>query len=155
MKKSEIEAQKKLGEGMAKLAGALEKFQDPVLWQKLLSDAITRSSLGLPLVITPQSPVPGETAAAEGEALRPVGIESVAITLSDEERVKIAGQVYEAVQPQLAEFNDFVQQALAEMPADRLKRIADKIEAGEKVTIKRRQGCVFLAAGDEESYLGL
>ena len=154
MKKSEIEAQKKLGEGMAKLAAALEKFQDPVLWQKLLSDAITRSSLGLPLMI-PQSPVPGETAAAEGGALRPVGIESVAITLSDEERVKIAGQVYEAVQPQLAEFNVFVQQALAEMPADRLKRIADKIEAGEKVTIKRRQGCVFIAAGDVESYLGL
>ncbi|MBA7558453.1 hypothetical protein ES708_00056 [subsurface metagenome] len=154
MKKSEIEATQKLGEGMAKLATALEKFQDPVLWQKLLGDAITRGSLGLPVII-PQALGPGETAAAEGEALRPVGIESVAITLSDEERAKIAGQVYEAVQPQLAEFNVFVQQALAEMPADRLKRIADKIEAGEKVTIKRRQGCVFIAAGDVESYLGL
>ncbi|MBA7534677.1 hypothetical protein ES705_26926 [subsurface metagenome] len=41
------------------------------------------------------------------------------------------------------------------MPADRLKRIADKIAAGETPTIKRRHGCVFIAAGGEESYLGL
>ena len=154
MKKAEIEATQKLAEAMAKLAGTLENFQDPVLWQKIFSDVITRSAMGLPLMM-PQAFDTGATAAVEGEALRPVRIEGVTVALSVEEREKLAGQVYEAVQPQLAEFSEFMKQALAEMPPDRLKRIADKIAAGEKPTIQRRQGCVFIAAGGEESYLRL
>ena len=74
-----------LSEAMSKLADRLEKFQDPILWQKLIQYAMRVGALPpLPQPITATGP-------------SPVRIEAVTISLSDEEREKLAGQVYEAV----------------------------------------------------------
>lgn len=131
-----------LASAMSKLAENLEKFQDPVLWQKRISDAIQAIPSLAPLY-------------APRTALPAAAIEAVTVRLSDEERSKLAGQIYKAVKPQLKEFNKFVQQSLQDMPPHRLKELAEKIEQGEKPAIKRRHGCIFIAAGDTEIYLGL
>ena len=133
-----------LAEAMSKLADRLEKFQDPILWQKLIQYAMRVGALPpLPQPITATGP-------------SPVRIEAVTISLSDEERRKLADQVYEAVQPHLSEFNDFVKESLKEMPPARLKALADKIEGGAKPQLRRRQGCVFMELeSGEEFYLGL
>ncbi len=137
----------KLADAMSKLATSLEKFQDPILWQKAISDAI-QTIPQLTRFLPPIAEVPA------GEL--PVGrVEEVSVSLSDEERTRLANEVYEAVKPQLKEFTQFVQESLKEMPAHRLKELAEKIEAGEKPEIKRRRGCIFICAGDTEIYLGL
>jgi len=147
--KKEVEAQLKLAEAMARLADRLEKFQDPVLWQKTISDA-TRTMPGFERLLQPAQPVVlGELPSGRVEGV------SVSVSLSDEEKEKLANKVYEAVKPQLQEFNQFVQDSLKEMPAHRLRDLAEKIEAGEKPEIKRRHGCVFIVAGDTEVYLGM
>lgn len=136
----------KLADAMSKLATSLEKFQDPILWQKVMSDAV--QTMPAFTQFLPPTPTPvGELPAGR--------IEGVSVSLSDEERGRVAAQVYEAVKPQLQEFNEFVQDSLKEMPAHRLKELAEKIEAGEKPQIKRRHGCIFICAGDTEIYLGL
>lgn len=147
MSKKEVEAQLKLAEAMAKLADRLEKFQDPVFWQKTLSDAAQMLPGATRILPPPIEALPIPSAGVEGI--------SVSVTLSDEERNRLASAVYEAVQPQLSEFNQFVQDSLKEMPAHRLKKLAEKIEAGEKPEIKRRRGCVFITVGDTEAYLGM
>ena len=136
----------KLAEAMNRLADNLEKFQDPILWQKTISDAartIPELTRFFPAAPTPAGELPAGR------------IEEVAVSLSEEERSKFANQVYDAVKPQLQEFNQFVQESLKEMPMHRLKELAEKIEAGEKPQIKRRHGCIFICAGDTEIYLGL
>jgi len=154
MDKQEIEATTKLAEAMSKLGDKLDKFQDPVWWQKILSDAVRQiPALAPPGPMMMARPV---LTAGPGE-LTPgaVSVEGVTISLSDDEREKLVNQVNEAIQPQLTEFSQFVKQSLLEMPEHRLKKIAEKVAAGEKPTIKRRHGCIFIAAGDEEFYLGL
>ena len=132
----------KLAEAMSKLADRLADFQDPVLWQKVIQDALRTGAL------------PAQV--AEAAALPPVRIEAVTVSLSDEEREKLAAQVHEAVQPQLAEFNEFVKESLKEIPPARLKELAEKIEAGAKPQLRRRRGCIFLELDSgEEFYLGL
>ena len=138
------EAMAKLAEAMTKLADRLEKFQDPVLWQKIFRDAV---STGLMPPIQPLAlPV----------AL-PVGrVESVNVSLSDEERTKLIEKLHEMIQPQITEFNDFVKKSLEEMPPGQLRDLAKKIETGEKPSLKRRHGCVFLSFDSgEDFYLGL
>jgi len=143
-KKDDNEAKLALAEAMSKLADRLEKFQDPILWQKLIQDAMRVGAL-------PPLPQPGIAA-----GYSPVIVEAVTISLSDEERKKLAGQVYKAVQPHLSEFNDFVKESLKEMPPARLKALADKIEGGAKPRLLRRQGCVFVELDSGEGfYLGL
>jgi hypothetical protein len=146
MNKKEIAATEKLASALDKLADHMERFVDPVVWQKVLSDA-----MGLiPSLAQIGQPV------RPGLAVTPLlGIEGVTIKLSDEEREKLANQVYEAIKPQLSEFNDFVQKSLLDMPAHRLKKIAEKIAAGGKPSLGRERGCVFIEAGDEKVYLGL
>lgn len=137
----------KLADAMSKLAGSLEKFQDPILWQKVISDAIQT----LPQLTRFLPPI-AEVPAGELPAGR---VEKVSVSLSDEERTRLAAQVHEAIKPQLQEFSEFVQQSLKEMPVNRLKELAEKIERGEKAEIKRRHGCIFIVVGDTEIYLGL
>jgi len=153
MDKQEIEATTKLAEAMTKLADRLEKFQDPVFWQKMLSDAVRQiPALGPPGPVMTARPV---LVGGPGEPERGVSVEGITISLSDDEREKLVNQVNEAIQPQLTEFSEFVKQSLLEMPAHRLKKIAEKVAAGEKPTLRRRSGCIFITAGDEEIYLGL
>ena len=136
-----------LAEAMSKLADHLEKSQDPVIWQKVMSDAM-QTVPELSRFFPPVAQLPA------GEL--PVGrVEVVSVSLSDEERSRLASQVYEAVKPELQGFNEFVQQSLEEMPPYRLKQLAQKIEGGEKPKIERRHGCIFICAGDTEIYLGL
>ncbi|MBA7550110.1 hypothetical protein ES705_42616 [subsurface metagenome] len=137
----------KLAAAMSKLADSLEKFQDPILWQKVINDAI-QAVPQLARFLPPTAELPA------GEL--PSGrVEEVLVSLSDEERARLVTQVHEAIKPQLQEFSEFVQQSLKEMPVHRLKELAEKIERGEKAEIKRRHGCIFIAVGDTEIYLGL
>lgn len=155
MNKQEIEATTKLAEAMSKLADRLEKFQDPVFWQKVWSDAIGQiPGLAPPSPVLIGRPVPlppGEAPVQSGA----IAVEGITISLSDDERQKLVNQVNEAIQPQLAELSQFVKDSLQDMPAHRLKRLAEKVAAGEKPTLKRRHGCVYIAVADEEMYLGL
>jgi len=146
MRKDEIELQTKLAEAMTKLADRLEKFQDPVVWQKVLTSAVEampslRGTIPTPIQDLRVTP-----------AVRVVG---VSISFSEEERAKLVEQVHISIQPQLAEFNTFVKQALRDMPPDRLQRIAKEIEAGKLPVLKQRHGCIFIEAGDEDAYLPL
>ena len=129
----------KLAIAMNKLADRIEKFQDPVLWQKVLSDAVRVMPMFQQTEIQ----------------LLPQQIEGGSVRLSDDERTKLVELVNQAIQPQLFEFCTFVKQSLQDMPLHRLKRIADKIAAGESPKLEKRQGCVFIKVGDDEAYLGL
>ena len=139
------EATQKLAEAMSKLATALEKFQDPMLWQRVISDAMRVGFL--PPRAFPTPLVQGELPGGRVEAMQ--------LSLTDEERVRLAQQVYQTLQPRLAEFNTFVKNALKEMPAARLKDLAEKIERGVVPSLSRRGGCVFVSVDGEDFYLGL
>ena len=147
--KQEIDAQVQLANAMNRMASALESLQDPVLWQKTIANAfLDHPQLGdllQPQIATIQATLPGR-----------VGAVSVEINLTDDERVRLASTVYEAIQPQLRIFEQFVQDSLQDMPANRLKRLAEQIEAGAVPKLARRKGCVFveLDTGYEE-YLGM
>ena len=146
------EAEIKLAEAMGRLAEALEKFQDPLIWQKVFRTAV-ESGLAFP-----QLPRPGIVGELPGATtvVPPVTVTGVTVTLSDEERERIVTRVYEAVQPQLAEFNTFVKESLVEMPPTRLKLLAMSLEKGEKLELARRRGCVYIREeSGEEHYLGL
>lgn len=142
--------EEKLAEAMNNLATRLENFQDPVLWQKVISDAAGMMRVpGLP-VATPITELP------QAQPTQITGIvDSISFKLSDEEREKLVNQIHEAVQPEITAFNEFVREALKDMPAHRLKAIGDKVAAGETPKIKRRRDCVFIDAGGTEAYLGL
>jgi len=145
MNKKQLESQEKLAEAMSKLAGAIERFQDPVWIQKTFADAFQQMA-GIEL-----------TAPVVARAL-PAGItlQGIIVTLSEEQRQELSQKIYEALSPQLQEFNQFVKDSLSEMPPGRLKELAERVERGEKPTIKRRRGCVFVETdGGYESYLGL
>jgi len=97
----------KLADAMNHLADRLEKFQDPVYWQKLLSDAAQQIPSIAPQVAIQAVP-------------RSIRVEEMVISLSEEERVRLANQVFESLQPQLEEFQGFLKDSLTEMPAYRL-----------------------------------
>lgn len=140
----EMEAQIELAKAMNRLAEGIEKFTDPVYIQKMVGDAM-QSLAGTPLA--PQI----------AQAL-PVGVrlESITISLSDDEREKMAESVYKALIPQLKEFGDYVHESLKELPAHRLKELATQIEAGAKPKIQRRHGCIFVVLDSGyESHLPL
>jgi len=137
----ENKSMEKLAGAMEKLANSLEKCQDPILWQRIIQDALRTGALP-PQVVEPLIAAPTQ-------------IEAVTVRLSDEDRDKMADKVYEAVKPQLAEFNEFVKASLQEMPVGRLRDLAKQIEEGRKPELARRQGCVFITTGDDDFYLGL
>ena len=139
------EAASKLADSMSKLADTLERFQDPVLWQKAMKTALD-TGLTLPLVQALPGPTPSATLMLA---------DSAKIHLSDVDREQLATRVYDALKPQLEELKECVAKALKEMPSTQLRSLAEKIEAGEMPEIKRRRGCVYVAAGGEEYYLGL
>lgn len=150
MEKESNESMEKLAGAMGKLAETLEKFQDPILWQKVFQDAV---SIGVfPQTVVQQLQVGPPQVGPPAEAVR---IQRIEISLSDEERENLATKIHEAIQPQLAEFNEFLRDSLKEMPPHRLKQLAAKVEEGAKPALARRRGCVFIIAGDDEFYLGL
>jgi len=145
MPKEDREAQKQLAEAMTNLADAIKRFQDPVWIQKTFADAFQQMA-GIPL-----------TAPTVARAL-PLGVtvEAIIVKLTDEQKEQLSQKVYEALNPQLQEFNQFVKASLTEMPPHRLKELAERIDKGEKPELKRRRGCVFIETdGGYEAYLGL
>jgi len=136
------ESMEKLAGAMEKLATSIEKWQDPVLWQKIIQDALRTGALP-PHVVAPLIATP------------PPQIEAVTVRLSDEDRNKMADKVYEAIKPHLVEFNEFVKTSLQEMPLGRLKDLAKQIEEGKVAKLERRQGCVYITTGVDDFYLGL
>lgn len=141
---SDKKATEKLAKAMNNLADTLQRFQDPVLWQRTLTDAFQSPGF--------RALLPGLSVGAPGAQPQ---IESVTVILSDKDRAKMADQVYKAVKPQVAEFSKFLKESLKEMPPHRLKELAAKIEAGHTPKIERRRGCVFLTCDGLEAYLGL
>lgn len=143
-KKEEIEAQRSLAAAMNRLAERIEGFQDPVWIQRVMGDAFRGMAAieGMQNLLAPVLP-PGVT------------IESVRVTLSDEDREKLSEKVYQALQPQLEEFDHFVRESLEEMPPHRLKTLAEAIEKGAKPKLARRRGCIYIEMDGLETYLGL
>lgn len=143
--KEEQKSQLELAKAMNRLAEGLEKIFDPIYFQKTIGDAMQ---------LMAQVEL---TAPAVARVLPPgVTLEAITVRLSDEEREKMTQKIYEALQPQMQEFDNFVKTSLAELPPHRLKEIAEKIEGGAKPSLKRRRGCIFIEMDDGyESYLGL
>lgn len=139
----ENKSMEKLAGAMEKLATCLENWQDPVKWQKIIQDAL-RTGILPAAAVRPLLPIPVASQ-----------IEDITVKLSDEDRDKMADKVYEAVKPQLAEFNEFVKISLQEMPVGRLKDLAKQIEEGKKPKLERRRGCVYITTGNDDFYLGL
>jgi hypothetical protein len=155
MNKKEIEATNRLAAALDKLADRLEKFTDPLTWQKTLSDAVRM----MPFMSAPVArlrQLQGGPVAIPSVGFTPTTDPLlVSVNLSEEERTLMVEKINTAIQPQLAEFTGFVRQSLVDMPAHRLKKIADKVDAGVTPQLERRKGCVFIKADGEESYLGL
>lgn len=136
--KEEIEAQLALASAMRKLAETIESATDPIRWQKMITNAI------FSLAPLPQPEIQQALARALPGGEATVRAISVSVSLSDEEREHLAGVVFEALKPQLEEFAKFTETALKDMPAHRLKEIAEKIEAGAKPKLRRERGCVYI-----------
>lgn len=138
MKKEEIEAQLALASAMKTLAETIERATDPIMWQKMITDAI------FSLAPLPQPGLQQALAQALPGGETTVQAISVSVSLSDEERERLAGVVFEALKPQLEEFAKFTEIALKDMPPHRLKEIAEKVEAGMKPKLRRERGCVYI-----------
>lgn len=136
--KEEIEAQLALASAMKNLAETIERATDPVRWQKMVTDAI------FTLAPLPQPEIQQAFARALPGGETTVQAISVSVSLSDEERERLAAVVFEALKPQLEEFYKFTETALKDMPAHRLKEIAEKVEAGAKPKLRRERGCVYI-----------
>ena len=136
--KEEIEAQLALASAMKNLAEKIEKATDPIRWQKMITDAMF--SLAAPS----QPEIQQALARALPGGETTLQTISVSVSLSDEERERLAGVVFEALKPQLEEFAKFTETALKDMPSHRLKEIAEKIEAGAKPKLRRERGCVYI-----------
>lgn len=136
--KQELEAQLALASAMRKLAETIESVTDPIRWQKVIADAM------FTLVPLPQPEIQQALARVVPGGEATVRAIAVTVSLSDEEREHLAGVVFEALKPQLEEFTKFTETALKDMPAHRLKEIAEKIEAGAKPKLRRERGCVYI-----------
>ena len=141
MAKAELE----LAKAMNRLADSLDVFQDPLWWQKTVG-------AGLQTMLN----TPGMESTFQRSLPPGVRVESLVISLSDEEREKMSQKIYEALKPQIKEFDGYVKESLAELPSHRLRELAEKIDKGLHPTIQRRRGCIFLALEDgTEAHLGL
>jgi hypothetical protein len=131
-----------LAKAMSRLADSLDKFQDPLWWQKAVGASL-QTTLQYPQI-------------REALPTLPFSLSQVIVTLSEEERQDLASKVYEKLKPQLTEFNGFVKASLVDLPPNRLKELAQRIESGEKLQLKRRRGCVYVSTdGGGEVYLNL
>jgi len=165
--------EEKLAEAMVRLADKMEEIMDPLVWQRIFANAL-QSGLLMTLP-TPPTPLPGVAGMIVGA--------TVQVQLSDEERENLAARLHEALQPQVAEFNEFVKESLKEMPPSRLKAAIEQLvaefnefvkeslkempparlkaaieqlEQGKQPQLRRRRGCIFLDFGnDNEFYLPL
>ena len=151
MSKKEVEAQLALAASMNKLAETIDQATDPIRWQKMITDAI----FGLTPLPHPELHAALARVLPGGEAA--VQAISVTMSLTDEERERMAGVVFEALKPQLEDLTKFTEIALKDMPAHRLKDLAEKIEAGAKPKLRRERGCVFVDIEGESvgTYLNL
>ena len=136
---------------MNKLAETIESATDPIRWQKMVTDAL----FGLVPIQHPELQQALARAIPGGEAA--VHAISVTVSLTDEERERLAGIVFEALKPQLVELASFTEKALKDMPEHRLKALAEKIEAGAKPKLRRERGCVYVEIEGETigTYLNL
>ena len=150
-KKEEIEAQLALASAMKTLAETIERATDPIRWQKMVTDAI------FTLAPFPQPQIREALAQALPGGETTVQAIAVSVSLSNEERERLAGVVFEALKPELEEFSKFTERALMDMPPHRLKEIAEKIEAGLKPKLRRERGCVYIDIEGETigTYLNL
>lgn len=148
------DAEIKLAEAMNNLADKLSKFQDPIIWQKILNDAM-RVGWIPPVNEPPTLRQPIGTPLDEVPVSVSYLVTRSELHLSNEDRDKLVMDIYDKVKPQMEDLHDFVKQSLHEMPAGRLKQLKEKIDQGENAKLSRRYGCIYLELDSEEIYLGL
>ena len=163
-KQAEAEAQLRLAEAMNRVADKLERAMDPVRWQKIISDAVGMgvlpSHILMPRAIQtvpgpqgePETALPSQTGGMIVGQLQEI---SAQVSLSPEDREKLATRVIEAVKPQLEEFGTFVKEAVRDMPVLRLRQMAAELDKGKVPQLKRRSDCVFLAFEGEPGDAGI
>ncbi len=151
MKKEEIEAQLALASAMKNLAETIGRATDPIRWQKMIADAM------FTLAPLPQPEIQEALARVLPGGAATVRTISMTVSLSDEERERLAGVVFDSLKPQLADFAQFTEAALKDMPPHRLKSLAEKIEAGAKPKLRRERGCIYVDLEGEPigTYLNL
>ena len=148
-KKKEAQAQADLAKAMNRLADNLERVLDPLWWQRTVGQTF-QTMLEVPAIAAMAEPV--MTGQAVPRTVRP----AVILTLTPEERENMSQMVYEALVPQLHEFQGFVRQSLEDLPGHRLKELAAQIEGGETPKLEKRRGCIYVVFDNGcEQYLSL
>jgi hypothetical protein len=128
------EAMEHLAQAMNRLADKIEEFQDPLWWQK---------TVGASFQTMLNAPVVQGLVGASFPRIAPQ-LESIVVKLSEDDREEMSKRVMKALKPQLKDFNKFVKVSLEELPPNRLKQLAQEIDAGHIPKLERRRGCVFV-----------
>ena len=140
--------QEQLAQSMVRLAEALEKATSPDTWRAIWEIGVSRMGESLSRIqalITP----PPRISLPGAETLQVGYISEVGVTLAPEERRRMTQQVSEAIKPQLAQFENFVQEAIKDLPASKLQRAVELIDSGKVPKMSRKLGCLFLDFPDE------
>lgn len=85
-------------------------------------------------------------------------VRAITVSIDPKEKEEITKTVMSEIEQQMEEFRGFIAESLAEMPDDKLKKIAEHIKAGRKFKLRRRPpDCITLdfGYGDEEFFLRL
>jgi hypothetical protein len=137
LRQKEIESRLQLADAMTRVALAIEEF--PHVVKQSIATAF-QSMLNLP---------------GQPQALREVfpslAVESLVVHLSDEQKEEMSETIYQAIQPQMTEFNQFVKNSLKTMPPNQLKRLAEKVKTGVVPKLSQRPGCICMETGDIET----
>jgi len=70
---------------------------------------------------------------------------------------KTIDTVTKAILAKMEEMEKHIRVAVSELPPDVLKRISDKVKAGEDFQLRRRHGCIYIdfGSGDDDYWLKL
>lgn len=151
-------------EDLKRIADALERvasvYSDPQAFmdrvENQVREMLSRVNVPVPIMPSQAQAVEGQAQAVEGAGPpSPALITGVEVKLSDDERKAICERAMVDFEEQMAEFKDFISQALSELPAGTLKRIDELMKKGEKFKLRRRHGCIYLdfGHGDDDFYL--
>jgi hypothetical protein len=76
----------------------------------------------------------------------------VVVELTEEQKNDMVKIIYKSIRPQMKEFNKFVKNSLKVMPPNSLKRLAERVLAGDVPKLKQKPGCIFMDVGEGESF---
>jgi len=141
----------RIADALEQLADSYKKISDPATLQQSITGATDEA------VVRYGLRVPAGPMMAAGPALSlPAGSQvTVRLTPSPEDIETMAQKVTEAVKGELEKAKEYAEQAIKEMSPFALERIVKHLEAGEKPTLRRRHGCLYLdfGYGDEDFHI--